>query len=261
MVDHSNDLSQDLVASVIKFGEDLLSNIAVSKSNLDMDLGLGGFSLRVIKLRRKGSLVSPLSPRLCQIGAYRTRGSPNLIRQRVPLLDRKMLGQFENTHHQRHSSIVDVQFPKMLNAVHNSFFECTTPLLSEAPLPFIAREEKCFGVWAYGRVGVVEDMNLQLVKRESAMPTGGRSNLGGVTHAPEHPIPEQKAEPSPFAQTPTRPNADTVLLTPLRLAHSLREINDRVLCVAVQHLTILFVKEGVLNSGKTSSAPSLKHND
>jgi hypothetical protein len=47
MVDHFNDLSQDLVASVIKFGENLLPEIAVSKSNLDMDLGLGGFSFRV----------------------------------------------------------------------------------------------------------------------------------------------------------------------------------------------------------------------
>jgi hypothetical protein len=48
MVDHFNDLSQDLVASVIKFGENLLPEIAVSKSNLDTDLGLGGFSFRVV---------------------------------------------------------------------------------------------------------------------------------------------------------------------------------------------------------------------
>jgi hypothetical protein len=38
MVDHFNDLSQDLVASVIKFRENLLPEIGVSKSNLDMDL-------------------------------------------------------------------------------------------------------------------------------------------------------------------------------------------------------------------------------
>jgi hypothetical protein len=54
-VDHFNDLSQDLVASVIKFVEDFLLKIALSKSNLDMDLGLSGFGLRVIKLRNKAA--------------------------------------------------------------------------------------------------------------------------------------------------------------------------------------------------------------
>jgi hypothetical protein len=50
MVDHLNDLSQHLVASVIEFGEDFLLKIAMPKSNLGMDLSLGGFSLRVAKL-------------------------------------------------------------------------------------------------------------------------------------------------------------------------------------------------------------------
>jgi hypothetical protein len=146
MVDHFNDLSQDLVASVIKFGEDLLLKIAVSKSNLDVDLGLGGFSLRVTKPRHKGSLISPLSPGLCQIRAHRTRGSPDLIRQREPFLDWKMLSQFENTHYQRHSSLIDVQFPKMFSGSHNIIFERITLSPSEAPL---GRD-----VLAYWRVGV-----------------------------------------------------------------------------------------------------------
>jgi hypothetical protein len=50
LVDHFNDLGEDLIARVINFVEDLLVKIAVSESNLSMDLGLGGFSLRVIKL-------------------------------------------------------------------------------------------------------------------------------------------------------------------------------------------------------------------
>jgi hypothetical protein len=37
-VDHFDNLSYDLVVGVIKFVEDLFSEVAVSKSNLDMDL-------------------------------------------------------------------------------------------------------------------------------------------------------------------------------------------------------------------------------
>ena len=50
MVDHLNDLSQHLIASVINFGEDLLLKIPMPKSNLGMDLSLGSFSLGVTKL-------------------------------------------------------------------------------------------------------------------------------------------------------------------------------------------------------------------
>jgi hypothetical protein len=50
VVDHFDDLSQNFIASVIEFLEDLLGKIAVSISNLDVDLDLGGFGLRVAKL-------------------------------------------------------------------------------------------------------------------------------------------------------------------------------------------------------------------
>ena len=123
LIDHSYDLGQNLIASVIKLGEDLLRNIAMPKSDLCMHLGFRGFSLRVIQLRHKGSLVSPLSPRLRHIRAYRTRGSSDLIRKRVLLLGGKLLGQFEDAHYQRHSSLIHVQFTKMLNGSHNMFFQ------------------------------------------------------------------------------------------------------------------------------------------
>jgi hypothetical protein len=54
MIDHSYDLSQDLVASVIKLCEHILCNITMPKSDLDMYLSLGGFCFRVIQLRYKG---------------------------------------------------------------------------------------------------------------------------------------------------------------------------------------------------------------
>jgi hypothetical protein len=41
MIDHFDDLRQDLIAGVIKFLEDLLAHIVASESNLHMDLGLG----------------------------------------------------------------------------------------------------------------------------------------------------------------------------------------------------------------------------
>jgi hypothetical protein len=50
LVDHFYDLGEDLIARVINFIENLLAKITVSEGNLSMDLGLGGFSLRVIKL-------------------------------------------------------------------------------------------------------------------------------------------------------------------------------------------------------------------
>jgi hypothetical protein len=106
LIDHSYDLGQNLIASVVKLGEDLLRNIAMPKSDLCMHLGFRGFSLRVIQLRHKGSLVSPLSPRLRHIRAYRTRGSSDLIRKRVLLLGGKLLGQFEDAHYQCHSSSI-----------------------------------------------------------------------------------------------------------------------------------------------------------
>jgi hypothetical protein len=46
LINHFRDLSQNLVAGVIQFLEDLLAKILMSKSNLEMDPGLGGFSLR-----------------------------------------------------------------------------------------------------------------------------------------------------------------------------------------------------------------------
>jgi hypothetical protein len=125
MIDHSYDLSQNLIASVIKLGEDLFRNIAMPKSNLDMHLGFRGLSLRVIQLRHEGTLVPPLSPRLCHIRAYRTRGSFDLIRKRVLLLWRKLLGQFKDTHYQLHSSLINVQFTKMLTGSQNMFFRWT----------------------------------------------------------------------------------------------------------------------------------------
>ena len=42
LINHFSDLSQNLVAGVIQFLEDLLAKIMMSKSNLEMDLGLGG---------------------------------------------------------------------------------------------------------------------------------------------------------------------------------------------------------------------------
>ena len=41
LINHFNDLIQNFVASVIQFLEDPLAKIVMSKSNLDMDLGLG----------------------------------------------------------------------------------------------------------------------------------------------------------------------------------------------------------------------------
>src|SRR5271166_4859751 len=61
---------------------------------------------------------------LCQIRTYRTRGSPDLICQRVSFLNWKMLAQFENTDHERHSSLIDVQIPKMSSDFHNIIFRC-----------------------------------------------------------------------------------------------------------------------------------------
>jgi hypothetical protein len=49
LINHLSDLSQNLVSGVIEFLKNLLAEIMMSKSNLDMDLGLGGFSLRVVE--------------------------------------------------------------------------------------------------------------------------------------------------------------------------------------------------------------------
>jgi hypothetical protein len=73
VINHFDDLGQNLVAGVIKFLEDLLADIMLSESNLDMDMGFGGFGLRIIKPQYKGSLVASPTPALCQICAYRTR--------------------------------------------------------------------------------------------------------------------------------------------------------------------------------------------
>jgi hypothetical protein len=60
VIDHFNDLGQDLVTSFINFVEDLLLKIVLTKSNLDMDLGLSSFTLRVVKLRNERRLVPSL---------------------------------------------------------------------------------------------------------------------------------------------------------------------------------------------------------
>ena len=70
MIYHFDDLRQNLVAGVIKFLKNLLADIMVSESDFGMDLGFGGFGLRVIKPQNKGILIASPSPGFCQICAY-----------------------------------------------------------------------------------------------------------------------------------------------------------------------------------------------
>ena len=58
LVNHFNDLAEDLIVGVIKFVKDLLVQVAMSISNLDMDLGFRGFRLRITKLRNEGSTMT-----------------------------------------------------------------------------------------------------------------------------------------------------------------------------------------------------------
>src|ERR1700746_3759367 len=76
-----------------------------------------------LSFETKRRLVSPFSPSLGPICADRTRGSSHLVCQRVPLLTWKTLGQFEDTNHQRHSSLIGIQFPKMPGGAHNNISE------------------------------------------------------------------------------------------------------------------------------------------
>src|SRR6516165_2999497 len=116
LVDHFNDLAEDLIVGVIKFVKDLLVQVA-------MDLGFRGFRLRITKLRNEGSLVPPLPPGFSQICTNRARRSSDLVGKGVPFTAWKLLGQFKDTHYQRHSSLINVQIAKMLGSTHNTFLE------------------------------------------------------------------------------------------------------------------------------------------
>src|SRR5262245_7248836 len=95
----------------------------MSISNLDRDLGFRGFRLRITKLRNEGSLVPPLPPGFSQICTNRARRSSDLVGKHVSFTAWKLLGQFEDAHYQRHSSLINVQIAKMLGSTHNTFLE------------------------------------------------------------------------------------------------------------------------------------------
>ena len=68
-------------------------------SDLNVDLGLSRLCLRVIELRDKRRLVSPLSPCFCKVCTDRARRPPDLVRQCITLFAWKILSQFEDAHH------------------------------------------------------------------------------------------------------------------------------------------------------------------
>jgi hypothetical protein len=103
LVNHFNDLGYNFIASFIKFIKDLLAQVAMPNSNLDVNLDLRSFRLGIVKLRNKSCQISPFSPRLGQVCANRARGSPDLISQCVAFVVWKVFRQFGNLHYDRHS--------------------------------------------------------------------------------------------------------------------------------------------------------------
>jgi hypothetical protein len=89
----------------------------------------------------------------------------------------------ENTHHQRHRTLIDVQFPEMLNGSHNNIFERTTLELRGAPLRFSA--------------------NADTLPRRHAVPP--------IRFSPLADTPTRRYGFLPNADTPTRRYADTFL--------------------------------------------------
>ena len=53
LVNHLDNLSQNFVEGIIQFIEGLLTQVVMSKSDLNVDLGLSGFSLPIAELLRQ----------------------------------------------------------------------------------------------------------------------------------------------------------------------------------------------------------------
>jgi hypothetical protein len=70
LIDHFDNLRQGFVVGIVQLLEQLLAEIVVPKSDLQMDLCLSGLCFCVIQFRNEGSFVSPLSPWFGQIRAY-----------------------------------------------------------------------------------------------------------------------------------------------------------------------------------------------
>ena len=86
---------------------------------------------------------------ISQISTYRTRRTPNLIRQRILLLRRKVLTQLKNPHRRRKPQLVHFQLPMTLNRplFHLPFLPVLiyllplftpAPLLPRTPLPSLS---------------------------------------------------------------------------------------------------------------------------
>jgi len=79
-VDHHIDqFTLNVIIGFIKLIGLLWRKVPAVLRKFQPDLGLCGFGVRVAELAYKGIGVAALSPRLGQVGTYRTRGAPDLI--------------------------------------------------------------------------------------------------------------------------------------------------------------------------------------
>jgi len=67
------------------------------------------FRFTVTEFRNEGRLISALSSRFSDVGADRSGGTLNLVRQRIPLLDWKRSRQFKQPHCSSESALIGLE--------------------------------------------------------------------------------------------------------------------------------------------------------
>src|SRR6266536_3096555 len=91
VIDHAHELAKDAFVCVIDCLEFGITDVAVTKCELDVHLCFGSFTFGIAKFGNESRGVEPLPPCLGNVCTKRTRRAPDLISQRKAFVIRKLL--------------------------------------------------------------------------------------------------------------------------------------------------------------------------
>src|SRR5574341_111652 len=111
MSDHTDQGSNDLLIGFVQGCGLIALHVLGFDSELQPDLCLSRFTLRIGELADESRLIAAFASRLRQISAYRARRSPYLIRQSVGFLFRKCLRYLKDLHRCIKGLLIDLQIP------------------------------------------------------------------------------------------------------------------------------------------------------